>query len=237
MTACTRLPAAVFACAIVLAVPASAGSGVVLSNEQTVTQWAHPKSRAPVRMSPDATSHALEHLHLKTEDGLPEVYETLKQQADASGAIWIQVRLPMRPNGRTGWVPRAALGRLNTVHTQLVVQRRRLRATLFRDGRAIFRAPVGVGRRGLPTPAGHFYVRERLRIPGGGGAYGPLAFGTSAYSPKLTDWPGGGVVGIHGTNEPQAVPGRPSHGCVRMRNRDILRLGRLMPVGTPVLIL
>ena len=45
------------------------------------------------------------------------------------------------------------------------------------------------------------------------------------------------MVGIHGTNEPQVVPGRVSHGCVRMRNRDILRLGRLMPVGTPVLIL
>jgi lipoprotein-anchoring transpeptidase ErfK/SrfK len=79
-------------------------------------------------------------------------------------------------------------------------------------------------------------VRERLRIPGGSGAYGPLAFGTSAYSPKLTDWPGGGAVGIHGTNEPQRVPGLPSHGCIRLRNKDILRLGRLMPVGTPVLV-
>jgi lipoprotein-anchoring transpeptidase ErfK/SrfK len=44
-------------------------------------------------------------------------------------------------------------------------------------------------------------------------------------------------VGIHGTNQPQLVPGRPSHGCIRMRNSDILRLGRLMPVGTPLRIL
>jgi lipoprotein-anchoring transpeptidase ErfK/SrfK len=232
-----RLPAAVFACLVALAAPAGAGSGVVLSNEQTVTQWAHPKSRALVRLSPDPGSHALAHLHPRTEDGLPEVYETLQQRTDASGAVWIKVRLPMRPNGRTGWVPRSSLGRLHTVHTQLVVRRGKLRATLYRDGRVIFRAPVGIGMRGLPTPGGHFYVRERLRISGGGGAYGPVAFGTSAYSPKLTDWPGGGVVGIHGTNEPQAVPGRPSHGCVRMRNRDIVRLGRLMPLGTPVLIL
>jgi lipoprotein-anchoring transpeptidase ErfK/SrfK len=222
---------------LALAAPAGAGTGVTLSNEQTVTQWAHPKSRAPVRLSPSAGSHAFTHLHRRTEDGLPEVYEALQQQTDASGHTWIQVRVPMRPNGRTGWVPAAALGRLHTVHTQLVVQRGRLRATLYRNGRAVFRAPVGVGMHGLPTPAGHFYVRERLRIPGGAGAYGPLAFGTSAYSPKLTDWPGGGVVGIHGTNEPQILPGRVSHGCVRMRNRDILRLGRLMPVGTPVLIL
>jgi lipoprotein-anchoring transpeptidase ErfK/SrfK len=229
--------ACALAAGLTLASPAAAGSGVTLSNEQTVTQWAHPAARAPVRVSPSASSRSFARLHPRTEDGLPEVYETLRQQTDPGGAAWVQIRLPMRPNGRTGWVPRSALGKLHTVHTQLVVRRGRLRATLYRNGRAVFSAPVGIGMRGLITPAGHFYIRERLRLGSSGGPYGPLAFGTSAYSPKLTDWPGGGVVGIHGTNEPQAVPGRPSHGCVRLRNRDILRLGRLMPVGTPVLIL
>jgi lipoprotein-anchoring transpeptidase ErfK/SrfK len=52
----------------------------------------------------------------------------------------------------------------------------------------------------------------------------------------LTDWPGGGFIGIHGTNEPQLLPGRVSHGCIRLRNRDIARLAELMPVGTPVTI-
>jgi lipoprotein-anchoring transpeptidase ErfK/SrfK len=41
-------------------------------------------------------------------------------------------------------------------------------------------------------------------------------------------------VGIHGTDRPELLPGRVSHGCVRMRNEDIVELGRLMPVGTPV---
>ena len=67
-------------------------------------------------------------------------------------------------------------------------------------------------------------------------AYGPLAFGTNARSPVLTDWPAGGYVGIHGTNAPALIPGRISHGCIRLRNPDILRLGRLMPVGTPLTI-
>jgi lipoprotein-anchoring transpeptidase ErfK/SrfK len=93
-----------------------------------------------------------------------------------------------------------------------------------------------VGAPGTPTPAGRFYIREKLRSLEGGTIYGPLAFGTSAYS-RLSDWPRGGVVGIHGTNQPQLIPGRPSHGCVRVRNRAILRLGRLMPLGTPVRIL
>ena len=56
-----------------------------------------------------------------------------------------------------------------------------------------------------------------------------------AYS-VLSDWPGGGVVGVHGTNEPELIPGRPSHGCVRLRNDKILRLVALMPIGTPVRI-
>jgi lipoprotein-anchoring transpeptidase ErfK/SrfK len=100
----------------------------------------------------------------------------------------------------------------------------------------VFRAPVGVGKRGTPTPGGRFWIRERLRLRGHGGMYGPLAFGTAAYS-VLSEWPKGGVVGIHGTDEPQLIPGRPSHGCIRMRNKDIRRLGRILPIGTPLQIL
>jgi lipoprotein-anchoring transpeptidase ErfK/SrfK len=145
------------------------------------------------------------------------------------------VRLPVLPNNTTGWVQRRALGGYGVVHTRLIVDRARLRATLVRDGRPVFRAPVGVGRPGWPTPAGSFYIRNRLtsyRSP----MYGPLAFGTSARSAVLTDWPAGGFVGIHGTDQPELLPGRVSHGCVRMRNADIVRLGRLMPVGTPLTI-
>lgn len=60
--------------------------------------------------------------------------------------------------------------------------------------------------------------------------------GTAAYSNTLTDWPGAGVVGLHGTSEPGLIPGRPSHDCVRLKNPDIERLYRLTPIGTPLLI-
>ena len=66
--------------------------------------------------------------------------------------------------------------------------------------------------------------------------YGPVAFGTSARSPGLSDWPGGGFIGIHGTDRPELIPGRISHGCIRMRNADILALAKRMPVGTPITI-
>jgi lipoprotein-anchoring transpeptidase ErfK/SrfK len=148
---------------------------------------------------------------------------------------WLEVRIPMRPNGRTGWVRRAAFGPRYRVRTLLVVSHQKLRATLYKRGRRIWRAPIGIGTPRTPTPAGRFWIREKFRTPGPGGLYGPVAFGTSNYS-VLSDWPGGGVIGIHGTNEPFLIPGRPSHGCIRVRNQAVRRLWRLMPIGTPLLI-
>jgi hypothetical protein len=208
---------------------------VALSNERTRTRWANAVSRSVARTRPRRDAGPVTRLHYETEDGFAEVYLVLARYTDSTGRRWLKVRLPMRPNGRTGWVRRSSLGGLHTVRTFLRIDKHHLRATLFRDGRRVLRAPVGIGKHGTETPGGRFYVRERLRVPSRGSLYGPLAFGTSAYS-KLSDWPGGGVVGIHGTNEPSLIPGRPSHGCIRLRNRDIVRLGRLMPIGTPVRI-
>jgi lipoprotein-anchoring transpeptidase ErfK/SrfK len=101
----------------------------------------------------------------------------------------------------------------------------------------VFRARVGVGQPQWPTPRGQFYIRAKLKGYGAAGSfYGPLAFITSATSAQLTDWPGGGLVGVHGTSLPGLIPGKISHGCVRMRNADILKLEKLMPVGTPLTV-
>lgn len=151
------------------------------------------------------------------------------------GRLWARVRLPVLPNGTQGWVMRSALSGYTFVDTHLVVSLRHRRLTLWRAGRAIFRAPVGIGAPGTPTPHGQFYIRDRLT--GYASAfYGPIAFGTSARSAVLTEWPAGGYIGIHGTNAPKRIPGRPSHGCIRMRDRDILRLAKLLPIGTPLTI-
>ncbi|HYM46506.1 MAG TPA: L,D-transpeptidase [Solirubrobacteraceae bacterium] len=204
-----------------------------LSDLHAVSRWAYPASAALIRSSPSARAHALGRLRFLTGDGQAELYLALASERLASGQTWIRVELPARPNGRTGWVPSEALGSLHAVNGFLLIDRRRLRATLFRDGRAIFGAPVGVGEPSTVTPSGHFYVMEKLttlRAP----FYGPYAIGTSAYAPTLSEWPGGGVVGIHGTDEPQLIPGRPSHGCIRMRNPDIVRLWAKIALGTPI---
>jgi lipoprotein-anchoring transpeptidase ErfK/SrfK len=210
----------------------STATVATLSNLTTLTRWAYPQTASPAHARPSAHSRIVGHLQYLTTDGQADVYLALRSYTIGRN-VWIQVPLPGRPNGRTGWVISTALGELHEVHQYLRINRERLRATLYRDGHAIFNAPVGVGRPSLPTPAGHFYVTEKL-LAIGGPVYGPFALGTSAYAPSLSEWPGGGVVGIHGTNEPQLIPGRPSHGCIRLRNADITRLWRLAEVGTPI---
>jgi hypothetical protein len=216
--------------------PAGALSRTVLSNEVTYTRWANTRHYASVRAFPSPTARRIAGLHFRTEDGLPEVYVVLASQLDSRGDRWYAIRLPMRPNGRIGWVRPEALGPLHLLHTRLIVDRHRLTATLYNFGRRIWFSRIGVGKWSTPTPAGRFWIREKFRVPGGG-SFGPYAFGTSAYSNTLTDWFGGGVIGIHGTDQPGLIPGRPSHGCIRVPNPAILRLARLMPAGTPLLII
>ena len=204
-----------------------------LSDEEVLTRYAGAVSRARVRRRPSASAPTVARLRYLTEDGPFEVYPVLESHVDDARRVWLRIRLPMRPNGRTGWVPRNELGPLHAVRTKLRVNRGTLRATLYRGGRRVWSAPIGVGRAATPTPAGHFWIRSRLRGLRSNPVYGPYAFGTAAYS-VLSEWPGGGVIGIHGTDQPGLIPGRPSHGCIRLRNGAITRLWQLMPVGTPV---
>jgi lipoprotein-anchoring transpeptidase ErfK/SrfK len=206
-----------------------------LSNETTFTRWAGAATRARVYAQPTTRAPRVGRLRLLTEDGFPEVYVLLSEQRDIGGRDWVRLRLPQRPNNVTGWVRRAALGPEQLVRTRLVVNHRTLRITLYDRGRRKFSAPVGMGAPGTPTPRGAFWIREKFRV-GGNSLYGSRAMGTAAYSDVLTDWPGGGVIGIHGTDQPGLIPGRPSHGCIRVRNRDVERLYALTPIGTPLLI-
>jgi lipoprotein-anchoring transpeptidase ErfK/SrfK len=215
--------------------PPAAPAPVQLSNETTFTRSADAVARASVYAEPAPDARRVQRLRLLTEDGFPEVYVLLARQVDAQGRTWIQLRLPQRPNNVTGWVRRDRLGPFRLVHTQLVVNREALHVTLYENGERRFRARVGIGAPSTPTPRGSFWIREKFHVSGDP-LYGTRAMGTAAYSTTLTDWPGGGVVGLHGTSEPGLIPGRPSHGCIRLRNPDIERLYRLTPIGTPVRI-
>ena len=192
--------------------------------------------RIAAHRAPTASSPVLARLATVTPERTQNIVLVLASVEVAPGQSWYEVRLPILPNNSTGWVPRQALGNLYTVRTHLYVDRETFTATLKRDGRAIFNASVGVGKASTPTPRGEFYVRDEV-AGFGQPFFGPIAFGTNGRSAVLTEWPDGGFIGIHGTNQPAILPGAVSHGCIRMVNRDIRRLAKLMPIGTPVTII
>jgi lipoprotein-anchoring transpeptidase ErfK/SrfK len=213
----------------------SAPVEVQLSGVGNVSRWAYVLHRVVARSGPTTAARPVGVVAGVTPEDETDLVLVQAAVRDEQGQLWLRVALTSLPNGRTGWVPREALGDLHIVRTHLVIDRARFSAVLLRDGRVVFRTVVGVGRPQWPTPRGEFYIRVRLEHFDSA-MYGPVAFGTNARQPWLTDWPKGGVVGIHGTDTPQLLPGRISHGCIRLRNDAILRLARLMPLGTPVSI-
>jgi hypothetical protein len=233
------LLAAAFA-ALALPVAAGAaepGSTSVLSNERTSTLSARVLYGGMIRKQPSPTSHAIGRLRQLTEDGYPEVYLLLSSYTDVDGTEWTKIRVPGRPNGRVGWVLRENLASFKQTRWRIVVNRKTLRMTVYWNGKKRWRRPVGVGKSQTPTPAGRFWIREKIKVSDHASPYWPYALGTSDYS-TLSEWPGGGVVGIHGDwNQPQLIPGRPSHGCIRMRDGDVGWLAKHVPVGTPLRIL
>lgn len=151
---------------------------------------------------------------------------------------WLNVNVPRRPNGLTGWV------KASEVHTYqhtyyIVIQLDVRRLTVCNSGRVIQQEPVAVGAasKGL-TPTGYFYTVDLMR-PRAKSAYGVFAFGLSGFSedPRIEKFAGGdGRIGIHGTNVPSDVGQAISHGCIRMTNAAITKMATTIPLGVPVSI-
>ncbi|TML52004.1 MAG: hypothetical protein E6G21_06105, partial [Actinobacteria bacterium] len=200
-----------------------------------IAHWAVVMRPAVVRAKPGLASRVITKLPTSTTDGTQNDVLVLSRIDISPHQSWYRVRLPILPNNTTGYVQKRDLSPLFTVNTHLYINLGSLTATLKRSGKTVFRTRVGVGKSYWPTPRGEFYIRDKL-TNFNNPFYGPIAFGVSARSAVLTDWPGGGYVGIHGTNQPQLIPGRISHGCIRLRNAAIVALSRLMHVGTPVSI-
>ena len=145
-----------------------------------------------------------------------------------------RVQLPMRPNGRVGYV-RAADVTLYQHDYALKVDLSEHTLIVYKAGKEIQRDTVAVGQSKYPTPTGLYFLRELARPSNPRGSYGPWAFGLSAYSNVLQKFGrGDGQIGIHGTNEPAALGTNASHGCIRMTNASITKLAKTLPQGVPI---
>jgi hypothetical protein len=153
------------------------------------------------------------------------------QDPYAEAIVWYKVRLPVRPYGRTGWV-RAEGVELFSVRERVVVRRSARILEVYRGARRVLRTRVAVGRAGRPTPLGSFYVAAKY-APTRNSLVSTYALELSAPA-GLSDFPGGGVVGIHGTPALYSTGKAASNGCVRVTPRVALALKRLVPLGASV---
>jgi lipoprotein-anchoring transpeptidase ErfK/SrfK len=190
-------------------------------------------AKVPVRAQPIRSARVVATLSQFEADFRQRVVFAVGVETNASGAAaWYKISLPGRPNGRTGWVPAASVS-LKPMYREIVIDRGARTLELRDHGRVVLRTKVAVGAPGMETPLGTYYVVWGFRPPDP--FLGSWAFATSAYS-KLSEWPGGGIVGIHGTSVPQYLGQAVSHGCVRVSNSAVLVLKRYVRPGTAIRI-
>lgn len=228
--------ALVLGCVLVLA--ASAGvSSIRTSQVAAIGAGTLEKPRVAVYAKPSAKAIRVATLRQFRPDFRPQLVLALSALETKSGKpAWYRIAFPGRPNGRTGWV-RASAIELRPMEKRLVIYRGARRFEFWDGERLVRSGKVAVGKRGAETPTGLFYVTWKFdpRIDPDWAILGDYAFETSAYS-KLSDWPGGGIVGVHGTPWPWLLGQAVSHGCVRLHNRDILFLKPRVPLGMPIKI-
>ena len=71
----------------------------------------------------------------------------LESRLDDAERVWLKIRIPARPNGRTGWVREEQLSNLKPSRRTSTIDRGKLTATLRKNGKKIWRSRVGVGKR------------------------------------------------------------------------------------------
>lgn len=159
----------------------------------------------------------------------------LDDHVDDSGTRWLEVQLPVRPNGRSAWIREDDVLRLRQRRERIVVDLSSHTLRHYRGERLVNSLRVGIGAMATPTATGTFSVWVKVQYDDPSGPYGPFALGLSGFSPVLRNWPGGGRLAIHGTGNASDRGRQVSHGCIRVYNPE-LELLRDVPLGTPVTI-
>ena len=184
-------------------------------------------------MKPDPRAHVIKVMHQFRSDFRPQVMFAVHAATGSDGQPWYRISIPIRPNGTYGWIPAKTVS-LKPTHSQIMINLRSRTIDIYRFNKHKWHGKVAIGAVGRETPVGHYFVASRF-VPYHDSFLGVFAEETSAYS-KLTEWPGGGVVGIHGTSLPQLLGKAVSHGCVRVSNTTARKLKGLAPLGTPIWI-
>jgi lipoprotein-anchoring transpeptidase ErfK/SrfK len=184
-----------------------------------------PSAPSPAKMLPNPWL-----LNEEPDKQIPQVFLVEEQRPDG----WVRVLLAERPNGSTGWV-RASDVQLTPNPYRMRVSLGDHKITVFQGTNSIYEGQVAIGASDTPTPPGKYYTRVLIQAPDPNTVYGPFAYGLSAHSEALTEYNGGDAeVGVHGNNDASVLGKSVTHGCIRMDNDEIIKLSKVLPLGTPV---
>ncbi len=218
------------ACASITPAVAATAPRVQATQELAVLLTAHGAHKSPEAGSPQVMLVAARRPITGERTTLP----VLARSTGVGGAGWLEVMLPGRPNGSTGWISERGTRELVTPW-RLSIDLAARRVTAYRDGRVARRFSAVVGKPATPTPTGEFFVEEALRMqPGEAG--GPFALALSARSDVLQEFEGGpGQIAVHGRENLGGTLGTAaSHGCVRLATASIEWLATRIGPGVPV---
>ncbi len=215
-------------------VPPSSDEVSTVSVEGTMVARANV-AELTAHAEPDEASSAVAQMANPIASGGALVLRVLSP-VSAADDPWLEVMLPVRPNGTTGWI-RSDQVDLSVNPYRIEISASDFSLDVYELDELVMSTTIAVGTGDTPTPFGEFYLAELLQPPDPTGSYGPYAFGLSGFSEVLDSFNGGnGVVGIHGTNDPGALGTTVSHGCVRVENEVIEDMATTVPLGTPVTI-
>jgi lipoprotein-anchoring transpeptidase ErfK/SrfK len=148
---------------------------------------------------------------------------------------WLKVNAPMRANKGIGYIQASILDNRFYHEWRLRIEVGARRLTLTKGATVILTDRVAIGKTKTPTPLGTYFTVDLIKPKKPTGAYGPFAYGLSAYSAVYQRFGAGdGRIGLHGTNEPSKIGQAVSNGCIRISNATILKLTALLPLGVPV---
>ncbi len=194
-------------------------------------RWATARLSRRVALRSAPGGRAVGGIGPRTEFGGPRVVSVLRRRG-----AWLKVVVPELPNARPGWIP-AGRARLGATDVSLHVDRSARTLTVRAGDRVLQRATIGVGAPAHPTPTGRFAVTDKLKMGGPGTTYGCCALALSAHQPDLpTTWNGLDRIAVHGTQSPETIGVAASLGCMHASERDLRRLMRTVPLGSPVFI-
>ncbi|HEY2765067.1 MAG TPA: L,D-transpeptidase [Pseudonocardiaceae bacterium] len=222
-------------------VPAAPADLSVLPESTTYTTIdVAPLDPGPAVPTAGAIVHPRQQVPLFTAPGEPAFARVGPQQVGdtwlpviAEQPGWVQVLLPSRPNGSTGWLPVRGLDRAATPYL-VRVHLRSFGMELVSQGRLLGKWTIGIGKSSAPTPPGRTFMlgsfSDRKQ------KYSPVILPLGTHSPTLDSFGGGpGTVAIHTWPTSDVFGTRSSDGCIRIPREALARLTEV-PLGTLVLV-